>query len=130
MQISVMPRRRFVFVLLATGVAIAASILQSAELAMTQIVLYKHGIGYFERQGTVADGEEARLDFKNADMNDILKSLVVTDSSGRHVAGIRYDSNETLEQRLDRFPFQTGRRRISQHVPRSPERRAHRTQVE
>jgi len=41
-------------------------------------------------------------------MNDVLKSLVVTDTSGRHIAGIRYDSNENLEQRLGRFPFKIG----------------------
>lgn len=65
------------------ALAVAIPILQSADLPVKQIVLYRHGIAYFERQGTVADGEEARLEFKNSDMNDILKSLVVTDASRR-----------------------------------------------
>jgi hypothetical protein len=65
-------------------------------------------VGYFERAGTVAAGEEARLDFKTSDMNDVLKSLTVTDREGVRVSGIRYDSNETLEQQLLDFPFQIG----------------------
>ncbi len=78
----------------------------SADLPVKNIVLYKHGVGYFERAGTVAAGEEARLDFKTSDMNDVLKSLTVTDHAGLRVSGIRYDSNETLEQQLQDFPFQ------------------------
>jgi len=78
----------------------------SAELPVRTIVLYKHGVGYFERAGTVAAGEEARLEFKTSDMNDVLKSLTVTDRAGVRVSGIRYDSNETLEQQLLDFPFQ------------------------
>jgi hypothetical protein len=79
-----------------------------ADLSIRHVILYKHGIGFFEREGAVAPGEEARLDFKNTDMNDILKSLIVNDLAGNRVLGIRYDSNETLEQRLNGFPFRVG----------------------
>jgi hypothetical protein len=79
-----------------------------AEIPVKQIILYKHGIGYFEREGVVPAGEEARLDFKTSDMNDVLKSLTVADDSGGRIAGVRYDSNETLDQRLDRYPFKIG----------------------
>jgi len=87
---------------------LATAQLFSAEIPVKQIILYKHGIGYFEREGVVAAGEEARLDFKTSDMNDVLKSLTVADNSGGRVAGIRYDSNETLDQRLGRYPFKIG----------------------
>jgi len=79
-----------------------------AEIPVKQIILYKHGIGYFEREGVVPAGEEARLDFKTSDMNDVLKSLTVADDSGGSIAAVRYDSNETLDQRLDRYPFKIG----------------------
>jgi hypothetical protein len=78
----------------------------SAEIPVQNIVLYKHGVGYFERTGKLAAGDEARLDFKTSDMNDVLKSLTVTDRAGLRVSGIRYDSNETVEQQLQDFPFQ------------------------
>ena len=55
------------------GVATAASL--GADLPVRQVVLYKHGVGYFERSGDLAPGESARLDFKAAEMNDVLKSL-------------------------------------------------------
>src|SRR4051812_23772427 len=86
----------------------SSRLLSAAELPIKHVILYKHGIGFFEREGTVAPGEEARLDFKTSDMNDILKSLIMNDLSGNRVLGIRYDSNETLQQRLNAFPFTIG----------------------
>ncbi len=105
MQVTALPRMSCVSVSLTLAIASTAT---AADHPLKRITLYKHGIAYFERQGTVPDGDEARLDFKTADMNDVLKSLVVTDSSGGRVAGIRYDSNETVEQRLEKFPFKIG----------------------
>ncbi len=98
--------------LLVTSIAFSglagSRLLSGADLPIKRVTLYKHGIGFFEREGTVSPGEEARLDFKTSDMNDILKSLMVNDLSGNRVLGIRYDSNETLEQRLNGFPFTVG----------------------
>jgi hypothetical protein len=80
----------------------------AADLPVKEVTLYKHGIGYFEREGSVPAGEEVRLDFKNGDMNDVLKSLIVADANGGKISGIRYDSNATLEQQLAKFPFSIG----------------------
>ena len=80
----------------------------AADLPIERIVLYKHGIGFFERQGVVNAGEEMRLDFQGSDMNDVLKSLTVSDLAGGRINAIRYDSNETPDQRLSKFPFQLG----------------------
>jgi hypothetical protein len=82
--------------------------LRSADLPVKQVTLYKHGIGYFEREGSVPAGEEVRLDFKNNDMNDVLKSLIVSDAGGGKISGIRYDSNATLAQQLEKYPFTIG----------------------
>jgi len=86
----------------------AGSALQPADLPVKEVTLYKHGIGYFAREGTVPAGEEVRLDFKNNDMNDVLKSLIVSDANGGKISGIRYDSNATLEQQLEKYPFSVG----------------------
>ncbi len=93
---------------LALALILTTQPLYSAELPVKQVILYKHGIGYFERNGFVNMGEEARLDFKAGDMNDVLKSLTVADIAGAHITGIRYDSNETLHQQLEKYPFQIG----------------------
>ena len=41
-------------------------------------------------------------------MNDVLKSLTVSEAGGGKVPGIRYDSNATLEQQLEKYPFTIG----------------------
>src|SRR5258706_11542957 len=80
----------------------------AADLPIREVILYKHGVGYFQRTGDLKPGESARLDFKAEDMNDVLKSLTVTDRNGGKVASVRYDASEPLEKRLEDFPFLTG----------------------
>jgi len=65
-------------------------------------------VAYIERAGDLKAGETARLDFKAEDMNDVLKSLTITDRSGGKVAGVRYDASDPLEKRLADFPFSVG----------------------
>jgi len=85
--------------------AISMSAMLAADLPIREVVLYKSGVGYFERAGTLRAGESARLEFKAGDMNDVLKSLTISDKSGSKVSGLRYDSSEPLEQKLAEFPF-------------------------
>src|ERR671927_1519434 len=71
-----------------------------AALPITRVVLYKHGVGYFEREGAV-DGDAAlALTFKQAEVSDVLKSLTVLDLNGGHIASVSYDSTKPLEQLL------------------------------
>ncbi|HEX4808094.1 MAG TPA: hypothetical protein VH325_04145 [Bryobacteraceae bacterium] len=88
--------------------ALTAQPALSSDIPVKQVVLYKHGIAFFEREGSVPAGEEARLDFKSTDMNDILKSLTVNEEGGGHISGVRYDSNESLDQQLSTYPFKLG----------------------
>src|SRR5437762_14195590 len=86
----------------------ASALAVAADLPVRQVVLYKHGVGYFERSGQLAAGESARLDFNAAEMNDVLKSLTIEEKNGGKVAGLRYDASEPLSVRLSEFPFQLG----------------------
>jgi len=81
----------------------------AADLPIREVILYKHGVGYFERSGELRAGETARLDFKASDMNDVLKSLTIVDRSGGVIGGVRYDAAEPLEKRLQDFPFAVDR---------------------
>jgi len=83
-------------------------VLSAADLPITEVTLYKHGVAHLERSGELKPGETARLDFKPDDMNDVLKSLTVTDRNGGKVNGVRYDSSDPLEKRLEDFPFRLG----------------------
>lgn len=86
------------FVLAALGLA-------AADLPVRQVILYKHGVGYFERSGDLRAGESARLDFKASEMNDVLKSLTIGEAGGAKVTGVRYDSSEPLEKKLGEYSF-------------------------
>lgn len=67
---------------------------------ITRVVLYKHGVGYFEREGTVENDTSLALTFRQAEVSDVLKSLTVLDLDGGHIAAVSYDSTKPLEQLL------------------------------
>lgn len=70
-----------------------------SELPVREMVLYKHGVGFFVREGAVA-GENASLTFRQDEINDVLKSLAVFDRSGGQVLGIHYQTPMDRENRL------------------------------
>jgi hypothetical protein len=80
----------------------------AADLPIREVILYKSGVGYFERGGKLGPGEAARLDFKASDMNDVLKSLTLEDRNGAKITGLRYDSSQPLAQKLADYPFKIG----------------------
>jgi hypothetical protein len=84
--------------------------LRAAELSVSKVVLYKHGIGFFERTAEIPPGDNAQLKFKADEMNDVLKSLTVEQQGGQGVSAIRYDSSDPLSKRLEVFPFRIGER--------------------
>ncbi|MFW5740751.1 MAG: hypothetical protein ACOC1F_10350, partial [Myxococcota bacterium] len=55
----------------------------SAEtsLQLSRVVLYRNGVGYFERQGQV-EGDMLRLKVRKDHINDLLKSLTVVERQG------------------------------------------------
>lgn len=72
----------------------------STPLPVTRVVLYKHGVGYFEREGTVTGDGVLSLTFKQREVADVLKSLTVLDLDGGAVTSVSYDSTRPLEQLL------------------------------
>ncbi len=90
---------------------LAVSAMSAAELDVTRVVLYKHGIGFFERAGQVSANDPAILQFQASEMDDVLKSLTIEQRGGEGVSSVRYDSSDPLAKRLEVFPF-----RIGEHV--------------
>jgi hypothetical protein len=71
-----------------------------SNLPIRRVVLYKHGVGYFERVAAV-DGDQAlALSFKQREVSDVLKSLTVLDLDGGTVSAVSYDSTTPVEQLL------------------------------
>src|SRR3954463_10341153 len=69
-------------------------------MPVRRVVLYKHGVGHFEREGAVEGDVTLSLTFKQSEVSDVLKSLTVLDLDGGHVASVSYDSTKPLEQLL------------------------------
>ncbi len=95
---------------------LSATLALPADLPVTQVVLYKHGVGFFERSGKLGPGESARLDFNASEMNDVLKSLTITERGGGKITGLRYDSMDPLEPQTCGVPLPDRRRRHARHV--------------
>jgi hypothetical protein len=64
------------------------------------MVLYKHGVGFFVREGAVS-GTELAVTFRRDEINDVLKSLVVFDKAGGQVLGIHYQTPMDKAARLE-----------------------------
>jgi len=75
---------------------------QAAQpLKVRKIVVYKHGVGYFEREGKVTGDQQVALTFKTAQMKDLLKSLYAVDLNGGRIATISYDTKDPLSKQLE-----------------------------
>ena len=78
-------------------------------LPVTRITLYRSGVASFERRGRVTGDADVKLKFDNAQVNDVLKSLVAVDLSGRgQVRGVSYGSSMPLSRRLESFGINLG----------------------
>lgn len=77
-----------------------------AELPLRQIVLYRSGVGYFERVGSVKGAQTVSLRFDAGQINDILKSMTLVEldpKAGGSIEAVTYGSKEPLERRLKSF---------------------------
>ncbi len=75
----------------------------AVELPLTRIVLFNAGIGYFHREGDVTGESRLDLRFDEGDVNDLLKSLVLTDKDGGKVRAVTYDNRMPIEVTLKGF---------------------------
>lgn len=72
-------------------------------IPVTSVVLFKHGVGYFERHGSITGEAAVELSFRASEMNDVLKSLTVLDHDGGGVSSISYESTQPLSKQLEDF---------------------------
>lgn len=70
-----------------------------SNLSIREMVLYKHGVGFFVREGAI-NAEEIALTFRQDEVNDVLKSLTVFDRAGGQILGIRYETPMDRDARL------------------------------
>jgi len=72
-----------------------------ATLPITRLVLFKHGVGYFERRGAHS-GEQLALSFPREAMDDVLKSLITLELGTGQVLGVEFATPEDRAARRAR----------------------------
>ncbi|MGE0128742.1 MAG: carboxypeptidase regulatory-like domain-containing protein [Blastocatellales bacterium] len=74
---------------------------------LRRVTLYKHGVGYFERQGKINGDQQVTFLFDAAQMNDVLKSLVALDlgkgADKGKISAVTFDSIKPVDKRLEEF---------------------------
>jgi len=74
-------------------------------LPLRRVILYSNGVAYFERRGAVTGRAEINLSFKQSQVDDVLKSLVVLDLGRGRVGAVSYNSSAPPSARLNEIPF-------------------------
>src|SRR5713101_7806937 len=72
----------------------------SADLPIKRIILFSSGVGYFQRDGQVDGDSKIELQFPAADVNDLLKSLILQDLGGGHINAVNYDNRNPIDMTL------------------------------
>ena len=74
-------------------------------LPIRRVVLYSNGVGFFERRGAVAGSAAVNLSFKQSQVDDVLKSMVVLDLGKGRIGAVSYNSSAPSSARLSEIPF-------------------------
>ncbi|MBF2087129.1 hypothetical protein [Thermoleptolyngbya sp. C42_A2020_037] len=75
------------------------------NLPVKRMVLYKHGVGFFERLGALGPESSVTLTFKKEEMNDILKSLAAFPQGDGQVVNVSYETPEEKQDALSKAPL-------------------------
>ena len=74
-------------------------------LPIRRVILYSNGVAYVERRGLVNNHAEISLSFKQSQVDDVLKSMVVLDLGRGRVGAVSYNSSAPPSSRLSEIPF-------------------------
>jgi hypothetical protein len=69
------------------------------------VILYSNGVAYIERRGVVTNHAEISLSFKQSQVDDVLKSMVVLDLGKGRIGAVSYNSSAPVSSRLSEIPF-------------------------
>ena len=98
------------FCILAVSLALACSLSLAADpqpgadrLPLDRVVLFTSGVGFFQHAGKVTDDATVEMKFPAADVNDLLKSMVLEDLDGGSVSTVSYASRDPITKTLGTF---------------------------
>ena len=80
-----------------------------ATLPIRKVILYSNGVAYIERRGVVNGNAEVSLSFKQSQVDDVLKSMLVLDlgkgSAKGRIGAVSYNSSTPASARMAEIPF-------------------------
>jgi hypothetical protein len=76
---------------------------KDATVPLTSLVLFTSGVGFYQHEGTVEGNARMELTFSAAQVNDLLKSLVLRDMDGGSIQSVTYSSRDPITRTLKSF---------------------------
>jgi len=97
--------KKLIFTIAAALCAASFTAQESAEfgaddIPLKKVTLYSSGVAQYVHEGTVSGSGSASLLFSPGQINDVLKSLTVTDTAAANLS-VRYQSEDTLQKTLE-----------------------------
>lgn len=77
----------------------------AASLPIRRVVLYSNGVAYIERRGLIDGNAEVELSFKQSQVDDVLKSMVVLDLGQGKIGAVSYNSSAPTSSTMSEIPF-------------------------
>ncbi len=74
-------------------------------LPIRRVILYSNGVAYIERRGFVTGNAEVNLSFKQSQVDDVLKSMVVLDLGQGKIGAVSYNSSAPASAGTAEIPF-------------------------
>jgi hypothetical protein len=102
------PRTRRAVALPSRAHADATPRASTQTLPIRRVVLYSNGVAYVERRGLVSGHAEIALSFKQSQVDDVLKSMVVLDLGEGRIGAVSYNSSAPPAARMADIPFSVG----------------------
>jgi carboxypeptidase family protein len=75
------------------------------SLPIRRVILYSNGVAHVERRGLVSNHAEVSLSFKQSQVDDVLKSMVVLDLGKGRIGAVSYNSSTPPSSRMAEIPF-------------------------
>jgi hypothetical protein len=74
-------------------------------LPIKRVIIYSNGVAYIERRGFVSGDAEVNLSFKQSQVDDVLKSMVVLDLGQGRIGAVSYNSSAPPSAKMAEIPF-------------------------
>ncbi len=76
---------------------------EKSDLPIQRVVMFNSGVSFFEHGGKISGDATVDLKFDVADVNDLLKSMVLQDLGGGKISTVTYASRDPITRTLETF---------------------------